>query len=231
MNKRIFTVLLMVAVVCFSTASRRRFQSAWRIASGEFDPLSLSPESWYKGNGNATDSITDVTATWFGTEQYTTGINGQAFDINGSSYILGNLTCSDPDNISLVAWCYPVNDATGQTTYFLSIGTPNGLGIRWRDGNWYVGYNGLAAYFVAAGTSGTWTHIAMTRRGGHTWCYINGVEYDVTTDTIPTPNNNIIIGAATASVGRIIGYVDDYMCFSKPLTAADIQNIYEWRAE
>lgn len=205
-----------------------------------FSPADLSPVSWWKFDGNVTDSmgVNNGTATAI---SYTTGLNGQAAVFNGSAKVACgtgaslNLT----NAITVCAWVN-VTAFSGNCGFFCKDAADgfyswlplSSVNMEWKTtgtpGDSLLGAHGM--------TTSAWHHVAMTydRTGGanNKRVYRDGSIILQETDTgymTSRPSGNFTIGTIFGGAVGFVGKMDDFMVFGRALTTAEILQVYNWR--
>jgi streptogramin lyase len=199
--------------------------------------------SWWRAEGNGTDSRDGNTLSFFGLgEQHATGKVGQAFafdpgiDGNGDYASAGapaNLAITGQE-VTLDGWIKP--SSTFQGVYFgKTVGGGNDYclfnlggdltGSVKTDGT-PLGETFLHTGYVPA--VGQWTHVAMTYDGATLKVYANGVVVGSTpkTGNIVASNSPFDIGGRAAGDLYFYGYIDEVEVFNRALSAEEIVGIY-----
>jgi len=190
--------------------------------------------AWYRGAGNALDSALSNNGTWaLGTERYTTGRIGQAFDFDGASFI----DCGTNSSINLTNdFCVAMWAKTSDTNT-----TIKGLiaKVANNDAGWQVSRTeGSLRFPIYLGPgsaksnadlpSNTWTHIVCkhTKASNRNEIYVDGVLQTVTStrSITPQPTLRLVIGALYSIGGtfRFTGSIDETLIYTRALTPAEI---------
>jgi len=215
---------------------RKRRLSGWT-------PAELNPIAWYKGDGNALDAIGNHDGTWVGTEAYTDGPTGQAFDFDGVS-VNQRITATPYTNsidrttgFTVAAWIRlrgPMVDygelsfSTGDIPTFslVSPGLNYNISGRFRDAA--AVNRTTAAYTMPANV---WVHVALVLGPSIGTLWINGEAYSST----PTHTSSYTLADSTFFLGgyRAIASkpsnpvnIDDVLIFDRALTPLEISTLY-----
>ncbi len=192
--------------------------------------------AWYRGAGDALDSALSNDGTWaLGTERYTTGKIGQAFDFDGASFIdCGTNSSINLTNDFTVAMWAKTTD-TNTTVKGLAAKVAN------NDEGWqvvrinnmvrfpvYTAVDRQAAISNADLPSNTWTHIVAkyTKSTSLSEIYIDSVLQTVTglRSVTPQPTLRLVIGSAYSVAGsfRFTGSIDETLIYNRALTDDEI---------
>ena len=139
------------------------------------------------------------------------------------------------DNYSISFWAYK-NNASG-----MPFGTLHGKSFYWYGINSYKYFHGGIDgewYYNSGDTINNWNHYVVTYDGTKVEVFINGVSKGTNTSTGLAILNSLCIGSAytvpadTAhySTVKYVGKVDDFRIYATALTADDIKEIYQSRA-
>lgn len=192
--------------------------------------------AWWRGDGNANDSIGGHDGSLMSGATFAAGIVGQAFSFGG-----GSETVSVPDS---PAWDFGANDFTIDTWVFLNadhagnafVTHENNDASRWL---FWTDVDNLE-FFIQDGANvanpsvpftppiGEWFHVAVTRTGGDTYkFYVNGVQVgsDVTNSmSIPAVQAPLTIGKSQSDIS-LSGLLDEVEIFNRALSADEIAGI------
>lgn len=209
--------------------------------------------SWWQAESNALDQRGANNGAWEGSAAYTTGEEGQAFSLNGTTNDVkvtasSNLNVGTGGGITLEAWVKPA-DTTVRPI------------LEWNDGSW-TGYgphlwasqpgpygNGAGCLFAnlidnvggshilvsAAGilATGVWSHVAVTYSTGtgYGYLYVNGAQVASSSLGTFTPRTtaNFYIGsrpAGSAGAAKWSGQIDEAAVYNRALSATEIVSIY-----
>ena len=196
--------------------------------------------AWYRFDGDATDSSgNNLHGTEMGDPTYTTGVFGQAIDLDGDGdYVDCGL---DPkfDITEFITFTYWIQvrafDAAWQTV--LSRGDDS-----WRSSR--AGSEGTESFMEAAvgGTSGNylygvtpvddgqWHHVGATYDGTTFYLYLDGEleSSEPSTGQITVSSYPLYIGENSQATGRHWnGLIDDVMIFNRALSQEEIQRIMQ----
>jgi concanavalin A-like lectin/glucanase superfamily protein len=210
-------------------------------AAGGCIPPPAGLISWWRGDGNALDSVGANSGSDDGAVTYVAGVVGQAFHFDGSSYVTApatDLPLGDADRtIELwgridVAYTTPIE---GLFAGYGSWGTPDGTNemLVYADPVNSLVYSqwgeSLTAPTVAS--TNTWFHFAFTLSAGTSTLYVNGSSAAVDSSlAVNTPSGAVFIGAypnpPDGTPEGLTGDVDELSIYSRALTGAEIQAIY-----
>jgi len=196
-------------------------------------------------NGNIfDDSIFANQNTVIGTTQFTTGLDGQAFDFNGATHIETADTPFDFDNtnaFSVSTWIKTTNNGESDTIISKG-GLSNGDG--WTLWRWNTN-NFLTLTFVNGGTnfstsmSGTinddnWHHVVITYDGSSNKSglkmYLDGT-LDKTGSSLPLAtllnNDNLVIGADKNGGMDFDGQMDNVRVYGFELSSVQVIRLFD----
>lgn len=178
----------------------------------------------YKAENNANDSLGNYNGTASGGLTYTTGVNGNCFQFNGTTAMvsMSNNTFKFLDSgvnefsIKLDLYTSDVNSAQGIFTNLYQLAGPAYYGwmIWLYNGQITLSrYNGTGTAYALSSTTlsiNTQYKIVFTRKYGETKCYVNGTlvasdtdTHTISYDTIHYPR----IGARKST-----GSAEDWFC-------------------
>ncbi len=190
---------------------------------------------WWKGEGNALDSVGSNNGTLAGNTTYGSGRVGQGFvfDGNNDGVQLANQTNLQLQNFSIEAWIkrsdasIASQDIGGGELFSFGSG---GYGLLVdNDGTAYLVKNNASSVPSSFQITDTnWHHLAVTKSGTNVVFYLEGVAYPaapyVVTFTFTTP---AAVGARGDNLANsFLGVVDEVSVYNRPLTAGEIQSIY-----
>lgn len=164
-----------------------------------------------------------------------------ALDFDGSnSYVaLSNRVTTATDNFSIVTWIKPVLPHLTACVFYN--GDDNGgWGLFVGDDNATTGSKLVALFGGVAWidpnvtlTPNVWQHVAMVRRSGTLYFYVNGVETTSVTSTPNTPTNGRasigteLDGSGNPTSSRSYqGVIDELKVFDRALDASEITSDY-----
>jgi len=214
------------------------FASASSVA---FNPLSLSPVAWWRGDGNALDSARTNNGIWSSQESYATGINGQAMSFIGTNRVEIGLPVDlvTSNDFTLALWFKATSFANFRSIF--SAGTlaaeNSGYGI-YEDTTsiaFQIRLLATATSITQSHSSNTnWSHVVLVSSGTTQTAYFNGATISTITSIKSQPNTRIGIGQRSLSTTGVwgfgfIGYVDDVLFFQKALTTNEVIKLYNWR--
>jgi len=249
--KRAITIAAMLAAAGLAGA-----QMFAQLFGGEtWTPAALNPVAWYKGDGNAKDAMGNYNGTWVGTEAYTNGPTGQAFDFDGASRVvtsqaLGNIEPGASFTVSLLAKSTQIEYMRALVSKINSINNNVlGWGLYARPGVDYRGIfsrysNGSGVASLWGGTyfnsdktdeiwNGAWQHITWVINGatGYSSLYLNGnkqpVERSWPSETGIINARNFVIGGIDSSGNSFKGQIDDVLIFDRALKTTEIKKLYD----
>lgn len=173
-------------------------------------------------------------------------INGQNGQANGAYQLAANSQLSVPTfsspgtaGFSISGWVYPQNNPSSHQGYF---------GIRTGNKHFYVlqlfnsnslecrvGPNGWGAGSFDAGTvtvnPNAWNHVVFAYDGASARCYVNAQGGTSTSGTgLMNPQNDPLNIGSDGS-NRFLGRIDDVRVYSRGLSQADVQYLYDKGAQ
>ena len=192
--------------------------------------------SWWKGEGNTTDTINAGNGSYVGTPSYTAGKIGQAFNFNGIDQyvdlVIPGVNTSDGAETTVSFWMYwnGLEGSNGVMPFGF-----NTYDLWFRNGSfgfntgasdvWGVSSNGLANH---------WVHVTALFHNGDarlSRLYLDGVEQVLTQRLSATGSKNVStsarIGLWTIDTNYLFGgSIDELQIYNRALSATEIQNIY-----
>ncbi|HEY2104029.1 MAG TPA: LamG domain-containing protein, partial [Chthoniobacterales bacterium] len=194
--------------------------------------------SWWKGEGNTTDSEDSNNGIFNGTPAYGPGEVGQGFSLNGTDQYIEvpdspNLSITGP--ITIDAWIKANNntsehaivekyDGGGSNGYFFRLSA---------TGHLVAGICNASTFSTVSGatqvTTGTFHHVAAVFDGSNLQVYLDGVLDGTAPSVAPTDGTNPLeIGARGGSPGNFFnGVIDEVEIFDRALTQREVQRIYD----
>ncbi|GDX80599.1 hypothetical protein LBMAG42_24100 [Deltaproteobacteria bacterium] len=182
---------------------------------------------FWRGDGDATDSLGVNDGAWTGTSAYAAGMVGDAFDFDGLSGVSGAAVGlpAGGDDRTLELWVNPdaLPSNEGIFAGYGDFATYEGsfvVGmVSW--GGWFFSQWGSS---LAAGTVplSAWTHVAVTHTAGVTYVYINGTVAGATELAVSTvTDGSMVIGRIDDS--RILdGKIDEVGVYDRALTTDEV---------
>jgi hypothetical protein len=226
MNKP--TILLVVGLVAIGLQSA----SAGLIALYEFN--NSTADSVRGGVGAATVS---------GTTTYTSGVSGQAFRFNGSTYLTAPLAGGGLSAYTISAWV-KFNTRTQWATILKNWGSSQAgafhFGLNdneFKISNYLGTTNGTPAVLSGTLTTGTWYNAAVTFGPSNTQkLYINGVQVGSGAASGTILNNYSIMSMGAklnndqngvgSPAGWLDGWLDDVAFFNEELSSSAVASLY-----
>jgi hypothetical protein len=195
--------------------------------------------SWWPGDGNADDIRGGNNGTLQDGATFAQGLVDDAFSFNVNGYVqvAYNSNLDPTTGITVDAWVNP-SSQQGPASMVNHRPMANNAGYTLeqrftQDGTvlWNIFVNGNSVSVISNTTLplNTWTHIAGTFDGTTSRLYFNGVEVGNTTQagTIdPSVGADFEIGRNIALGELFDGLIDEVELFSRALTPAEIQSIY-----
>lgn len=193
--------------------------------------------NYWSGDGNASDTKGGADGAWVGVEDYANGKYGQAFSLNGSSYLYAANTTYAPNgtqNFTIDLW---VNFNILNYAYdgslpnvFIGQDAGGGSASKWvfyssgDDLGFHI--NGSSYDFISkpfSFTTNEWYNIAVVRSGTTFSFYVNGNPIgDIISDIyIDIPNANLTIGQAEG-LGYSNVMLDEIRIYDSALTQNEI---------
>jgi hypothetical protein len=217
------------------------------------DPLPAGLVSWWRAEGDTTDSMGLNNGSAMGALAYGTGEVGQAFSLDGSSsydFIPNSVSLNPPGSFSMDAWIYPAQDGdqkilskwgdqggySDQRSYNLT--TTPGLGVSFSFSDLANQENGAFQTFEVTGvlTLNAWNHVAATYdiTTGIRCLYVNGTKVgshtNVPADAVYVGTAPVTIGAWWQNTGSVQDYfqglIDEVSLYGRTLSDSEIQAIY-----
>ena len=161
----------------------------------------------------------------------TLGKRGQALSFNGTSQYanMGNATSVQLSlDGSVSAWV----KTTGSGSYKCIVAKQGNYGFFNNDGIFGI-YDWGALAFRSSGVTindGEWHFVTMTFQDGvsnGTVLYVDGVEKLITTMTISSQSNNLLVGYGNATGQYLNGSIDEVRVYNRVLSAAEVGQLYQ----
>ncbi|MDK9716481.1 MAG: DUF1566 domain-containing protein [Trichlorobacter sp.] len=201
--------------------------------------------SWWRGEGNATDTQGRNNGTLQGGATYVPGLVGQAFNFDNATAQYVSVPSSSFLNIygthSVSFWVKlttlpPAGKAYYVVSKWTNAAEHKQININ-ADGKVFYHLFGTTAgsgvTSTAALQTGVWTHVAATYDGANMKIYINGALSASTpaNNDVGDSNGTLYLGnnpqiAAGYSGANFNGQLDEVGWFNSALSASDIANIY-----
>ena len=203
--------------------------------------------SWWPGEGDANDIAGANNGTLVNGATFAPGEVGQAFSFDGmSSYIrvADNPELHFTNSLTIEAWIYPTSLGAhhnivskwdyaifnAQKSYTTEVGPDGSVVLA-------ICNDGDCSQYATVGSTNSipvnqWTHFAATYDGSRLWMYVNGVCENQTpcNYSIFPGTGDLLIGAASTGGGQVVspfaGLIDEPSVYSRALSAAEIQAIY-----
>ena len=203
----------------------------------EVDPALVG---WWKFDGNLTDAsgAGNHATVGTGSEAYTAGVYGQAWDNNATRLLkIDTITSADLDGThSIVVWIKPsAIEASSFTRYRITsrmVGTSTRSTVGIDDSRISMSISGASPQIQSDPIEiNKWYHVVAVFQNGNSVLYING-------SPIGTSSDNILSGDATplyvggqatsAGTGRHFeGQIDNAMIFNRALSPSEIKYVYD----
>lgn len=201
--------------------------------------------SWWPGEGNAQDIVSQHDGTLQNGATFGTGTVGQAFSLDGidDAILVDNNAALNPASITVEAWVNPNSvpagaiapvvtkwgfDATIDSYYLALLESGGVVRVLGAIGDGASGDPGFSGGTVALNT---WNHIAMTydAASGQNVLYLNGVSVSqrVRANGIFPTTSRVFIGREDSNNNRFFsGLIDEPTIYSRALTDAEILAIF-----
>ncbi|MGI8966457.1 MAG: LamG-like jellyroll fold domain-containing protein, partial [Limisphaerales bacterium] len=195
--------------------------------------------AWWRAEGDTSDFVGVDNGTLVGNTVYGSGRVGQAFvfDGSGDGVQLGNPANLQLQNFTIETWIKRANTTLSSLDSFYQNGIFLGYGYggyafgMFNNGNLLLTRVGIDNVILGRGITDTnWHHVAVTKSGSTVFFFIDGVSYAVPTayNTTYTFSSNIAIGVRGDNLAAsFLGSIDELAIYSRPLSAVEIQAIYD----
>jgi subtilisin-like proprotein convertase family protein len=200
--------------------------------------------AWWKGEGNAVDSVGTNNGSVFGGLTYTNGEVGQTFKLDGStSYIKVPASSSlnigtNGNGVSIECWVNPTGSgASGYPVVEWDSASTDGLQL-WVEANYRLFANikdtsGVGHTLISANntvTSNQWQHVSVTydKVSGQAILYLNGfvVASNNFGALVPQTSYPLYLGRRTFTGESYKGLLDEVSIYKRALSQSEIQSIY-----
>ncbi len=199
--------------------------------------------SLWHANGNAQDSVGTNHGALVGNVTFTSGVNGQAFQFNGSGFIRVSNSASlrSVDGLTMALWflrndgassSYTLFDKRDWTTCDFGASIPDyGLVQYFND----PGYYDFEKLVTPRPVGGTWHYFVGTYRqtptGVEMVSYIDGVSVGTTTapGTLASAGNTMPLAIGAARDGAsdyFVGLIDEVALYNYALSASEVAASY-----
>lgn len=203
-------------------------------------PLPSGALSWWRGEGNANDTIDTFDGSMQNGATFGTGKVGQAFSFDGVNdyVVMGNH--ANPASLTVEAWVAFAQLPQVQDVFF---STADSVGNGWymngvlNTGTLHPSFTvqrppsfAQAAYSPQAIPLNTWVHLAGTYDGNVVKIFVNGIEEDrgnFVGGYGASPIDMRIGSASWADTGFLPGLVDELTVYDRALSASEIASIYD----
>src|SRR6266542_3057925 len=194
---------------------------------------------WWKGDGNAVDTVGATNGALVGNTSFAPGVVGQAFSFDGDndSVIIGNPTALQLQNFTIEAWIKRAS--TNQASLdVVTVGHIFGYGYGGYvfalldDGRLTLGQVGISGVNSTLSIRDTnWHHVAVSKSSGIVAFYIDGVGEAAA----PYNPNFYFISSAQVGAsqwdgsrptGSFLGLIDEVSVYNRGLAASELQSIY-----
>jgi hypothetical protein len=196
---------------------------------------------WWRGEGNANDSIGANNGTWSNTPAYSSGKYGQAMSFDGSNSVVipgANYNSAYSGSFTLSAWIKPEADG-------MIVGWNNSANVPYHDFQ-FKRIDGNASFFSYDGTGRTftggtiplsqWSHVSVTvALNSQVVVYVNGVSNtptSITTILQPNPNSydKTYLGTRGNGDNFFNGSIDDVQIYNRALSSNEVASLYDAQA-
>ncbi|MES2476596.1 MAG: LamG-like jellyroll fold domain-containing protein [Verrucomicrobiota bacterium] len=191
-------------------------------------------------NGNVSDSSPNGNGgTAFGSPAYTTGMIGQAIDLDGADdYVELPTAAVQASEITVATWVHwdggsnwqRIFDFGNNTHQYLFLTPQSGSGMRLALRDAVNGTNTEYQINVPALATGQWVHLAAVLNGNYATLYVNGKVAGTTTGIPLAPSNfrptRNYIGKSQFADPLFNGRVDDFRIYNHALNGAEIWNLW-----
>ena len=214
------------------------------IASGAGEDLNSRPRRLFiKGqtgrwnfDNNTNDSIGSFDAAAFGSPSYTTGIVGNAIDLDGSNdYVTLPNGIADADDITIATWVYWDGGNNWQRLFDFGASTANYMFLTPKTGSVmrFAIKNGGDEQRVETSQlpTGQWVHLAVTLRNDAATIYVNGKAVASNGSVTINPaellaDHNYIGDSQFNADPPFNGRIDDFRIFNYSLSGSQIWKLW-----
>jgi len=191
-------------------------------------------------DGNANDVGGNYNGTWSGTEQYDTGVFGQAAKFDGNSVIDTHIEINSAGTITYSCWFNPITGNTGTWNFIL--GQYSNFWINISEDTTNDGATANKIIFIVLDGSnwhkiepsfnysnGQWYHLLAIVKNNNQIFYINGELIGSLTITKSTDNSySLNIGSDIEDISGhgVTGLIDQVRIFNRALTEDEIKKLY-----
>ncbi|MEQ1764756.1 MAG: LamG-like jellyroll fold domain-containing protein [Pyrinomonadaceae bacterium] len=212
-----------------------------RASSQSCTPAPAGLISWWRADGNASDSRSGNHGTLVGGATFASGIVGAAFSFDGDDdrvEVPTNTTLDPPTgHVTAEAWIYPTLPFPGGGSIINKRTIANNAGYSLERSAsktlyWAVPIGGHFIFIssVAAVPDNSWTHVAGTYDGTTLRIYVNGVDAGSVIHTVGGPvsptTGKLVIGEHIANEINFKGLIDEPSVYDRALSATEIASIH-----
>jgi len=177
-------------------------------------------------NNNINDYYNNVKTKIVGNAQYSNGVENQAFNFDGNTYLLVETNnIENPFTISL--WIKPLLNSAYKCAVSMTRNNENTFNIIIQDNNLLFYYNNKNVYKKSIDTN-NFTHFAITSEGK---IYINGSYDSDVGSSLDLSNLDTFIGLgadldSTSASNYFEGFIDNFRICKEILTDEQISYLY-----
>ncbi|MBZ5589861.1 MAG: LamG domain-containing protein [Acidobacteriia bacterium] len=204
------------------------------VATAQPAPVCVPPPAgmvaWWPGDGTTSDLIGGNKGMWVGSAAYTAGEVGQAFSLNGSSWVQVPSTAglSPTGAITIDAWINTTTtNATSRIVDKITAGGGDGYLLDLLRGRLRLLIDSTSVTGSTTLQPGVTYHVAGTYDGSTLTVYLDGVSDGTSlfSGAIPTSSLPVRIGADSSGANTFSGWIDEVEIFNRALSSTEVQAI------
>ena len=214
------------------------------LDSGQYDTSDSAMVSYWKMDGDATDSDDNNDGSVSGAVNVSDGRFGSAYQFDGADDVItitqaSNINLTSKTAYTLEAWFLADTDGEGSTGQIVQKGTNTFIRVdtQGSDGTLDIEASlDLATpatlNLANAARLGQWTHVALVYTDDsddEITLYVNGIDMGSSTDGVGSPttdSNNLLIGGTTTA--NFDGLIDEVAIWNDARTGAEVAQDAYW---
>jgi hypothetical protein len=195
-------------------------------------PRVANAVSWWPGDGDRKDYVgsndgANGTQNGATAVTYGPGKVGQAFALNGTSYVQvpNAASLQITTALTIEAWIYPTA-LGGRVVDKITAGTADGYLLDTVGSKLRLIIGAVSVSSVANLPTNAWVHVAGTWDGANARVYVDGVLAATSAvSTLPSNNLALRIGADSTGANRFAGTIDEVGVYNRALSTAELAAI------
>ena len=218
--------------------------AARQLPSGEIRPVGGTDDAWYRFDETSGATVADAAgggrvATATGGFSFAAGAVGNAITLSGGRVELPRGIVGAATSVTIATWVRLDNLAAFSRIFDFGTGTTASMFLTPRSGSGAPRFTittggGAGEQRIDAATplaTGVWTHLAVTISGAVGTLYVDGQvagtnpALSLTPASLGFTTNNWIGDSQYAADPSLLGSIDDFRIFTRPLSTSEIQRL------